>query len=256
MAARSELTYRAATPRLATRCPVCKGSLIQRIPKPSYATSIAFHCLFCKHIWKVHIEDPYTSAVGKVAGEVFVVTKRKVKHRLGAVTVTAIAGESLRKHLKSRALQRAIDADNLEREIESLTAALEIAQADDERLWTILKGDENNAQKASAWSVAYARVKSLTQQIEGLESQRQRLASEDYFFEGLPSGVCTATTDGDGKFTLEIPRTGQFGLVAHASRQLLKGVETYSWLVWVDLDGDATKRVSLSNANMIRPAPR
>ena len=251
MAARSELTYRATTPRLATRCPVCKGSLIQRIPKPSYGTSISFHCLFCKHIWKVHIEDPYTSAAGKIAGEVFVVTKRKVKHKLGAVTVTAIAGESLRKHLKSRTLQRAIDSDNLEHEIESLTAALEIAQADDERLWKILKRDENNAQKASAWSAAYAKVKSLTQQIEGLESQRQRLASEDYFFEGLPSGVSVATTDGDGRFTLEIPRTGQFGLVARASRQLLKGTETYFWLVWVDLDGEPSKHLNLSNSNML-----
>ena len=251
MAGRSELTYRATTPRLATRCPMCKGSLIQRIPRPSYGTTISFHCLFCKHMWKVHLEDPYTSAVGRIAGEVFVVTKRKVKHKLGAVTVTAIAGESLRKHLKSRTLQRAIDSDDLDREIESLNATLEIAQADDERLWRILKRDENNAQKASAWSAAYAKVKSLTEQIEGLESQRQRLASEDYFFEGIPSGVSAATTDADGKFTLEIPRTGQFGLVARASRQLLKGKETYSWLVWVDLDGEPSKHRNLSNSNML-----
>ena len=251
MAGRSELTYRASTPRLATRCPVCKGSLIQRIPRPSYGASISFHCLFCKHIWKVHIEDPYTSAVGKIAGEVFVVTKRRVKHRLGAVTVTAIPGESLKKHLKSRTLQRALDSDQLERDIDALTATLEIAQADDERLWKILKRDESHARNASAWSAAYGKVKTVTKQIEDLESQRQRLASDDYFFEGLPSGASTATTDGDGKFTLEIPRTGQFGLVARASRQLLKGKETYSWLVWVDLDGEPSKHLNLTNSNML-----
>jgi hypothetical protein len=251
MAARSELTYRATTPRLATRCPVCKGSLIQRIPKPSYAVSISFHCLFCKHIWKVHIEDPYTSAIGKIAGEVFVVTKRKVKHKLAAVTVAAIPGESLRKHLKSRTLQRALDAEKVDREIDALTAALETAQADDERLWQILKRDENNSQNASAWSVAYEKVKSLTQRIEGLELQRQRLASEDYFFEGLPGAASTATTDADGKFTLEIPRHGQFALVARASRQLLKGKEAYAWLVWVDLDGEPSKHLNLSNSNML-----
>lgn len=251
MAARSELTHRATTPRLATRCPVCKGSMIQRIPRPTYGASISFHCLFCKHLWKVHIEDPYTSAVGKIAGEVFVVTKRRVKHRLGSVTVTAIPGESLKKHLKSRTLQRALDSEALERDIDTMTTTLQIAQADDERLWKILKRDENNAQKASVWSTAYAKVKSLTRQIEDLESQRQRLVSEDYFFEGLPSGVSTATTDADGKFTLEIPRTGQFGLVARASRQLLKGKETYSWLVWVDLDGEPSKHLNLTNGNML-----
>ena len=70
-------------------------------------------------------------------------------------------------------------------------------------------------------------------------------------FEGIPSGVSAATTDADGKFTLEIPRTGQFGLVARASRQLLKGKETYSWLVWVDLDGEPSKHLNLSNSNML-----
>lgn len=231
---------------------MCKGSLIQRIPRPNYGTSITFHCLFCKHIWKVHIEDPCASAAGKIAGEVFVVTKRKVKHRLGSVTITAIPGESLRKHLKSRTLQRALDSEKLHRDIDAGTAALERAQADDERLWQILKRDENNAQKASAWSEAYEKVKSLTQQIERLESQRERLGSEDHFFEGLPSGVSTATTDAEGRFTLEIPRTGQFGLVARASRQLLKGKENYSWLVWVDLDGEPSKHLNLSNGNMLQ----
>jgi hypothetical protein len=207
-------------------------------------------------VWKVHVEDPCASAVGTLMGEVFVVTRKKVKYKLGSVVVAAIPGEPLRKHLKSRTLQRALESEKLERDIDRLTAELEIAEAEDERLWQILKRDENNSEKASAWSVAYEKAKSLTQKIEDLESQRQRLASEDYFFEELPSAESTATTDADGRFKLEIARTGQYGLIARASRQLLKGKETYSWLVWVDLDGEAARRIVLSNTNLIRAAAR
>ena len=256
MSARSEIAYRAGSPRLTTRCPLCKGSLIQRIPKPSYGTSVAFHCLFCKHVWKVHLDDPYTNAAGTVRGEVFVVTRRKVKHKLGSVEVIAVAGESLRKHLKSRTLQRTLESEKLERDIDAVAAALEIAQADDDRLWQILKRDENNPEKAEAWSGAYEKAKSLAQRVDDLESQRRRLASEEYFFEDLPPAAATATTDADGKFTLAISRTEQFGLIARGSRQLLKGIETYSWLVWVNLDGEAEKRLVLSNANLIRAAAR
>jgi len=40
-------------PRLPTRCPVCHGTLIQRMPNPTQGTVIWFLCVFCKHTWKV-----------------------------------------------------------------------------------------------------------------------------------------------------------------------------------------------------------
>jgi hypothetical protein len=46
------------TPRLPTRCPACKGSVIQRMPNPTHRTVVWFYCVFCKHTWKVRIDDP------------------------------------------------------------------------------------------------------------------------------------------------------------------------------------------------------
>lgn len=46
------------TPRLPTLCPVCKGKVIQRMPNPTHRTVIWFYCAFCKHTWKVRIDDP------------------------------------------------------------------------------------------------------------------------------------------------------------------------------------------------------
>jgi len=44
-------------PRLPTHCPACKGAVIQRMPNPTPGTVIWFYCTFCKHAWKVRIED-------------------------------------------------------------------------------------------------------------------------------------------------------------------------------------------------------
>ena len=43
--------------RLPTRCPVCKAAGIFRMPDKSSGAVIWFYCDFCKHMWKVRIED-------------------------------------------------------------------------------------------------------------------------------------------------------------------------------------------------------
>ena len=45
------------SPHLPTRCPLCKGAVIQRMPNKTPGTVIWFYCAFCKHVWKVRVED-------------------------------------------------------------------------------------------------------------------------------------------------------------------------------------------------------
>jgi hypothetical protein len=45
-------------PRLPTHCPVCKGKVIERMPNPTHGAVVWFYCMFCKHTWKVRIDDP------------------------------------------------------------------------------------------------------------------------------------------------------------------------------------------------------
>jgi hypothetical protein len=245
------MSHASGPPHLPTRCPSCKGALIQRMPGTRHAGYISFHCLFCSHIWKFRLDEPRTNPNGELIGDVSIVTKGGRKYKLGSVAVSAIPRDTLKKHLASKTLQAERDSQKLELDIDGLVATLRTAEADEDRLWKILQRDENNPQKRDAWSVEYDKTKNLPKQIEGLKAQRRYLASGEYFFEGLPSGISTAKTDANGKFKLTIPVQGRFGVVARASRELLKGKETYFWFVWVSLDGEPSRRLMLNNENLI-----
>ena len=240
-----------AVPRLPTRCPACKGALIQRMPRSTHGAFIWFYCLFCSHIWKFRIDDPPANPNGEVTGAIFVVSKGGRKYKLGAAAVQAIPEGVLKKHLESNRREGELESQKLQLDIDRLTAMLGMAAAEEDRLWKILQPDESNSRKADAWRFVYNKAKTVTQQIEDLQARRQYLTSGEYFFDGLPSAISNAKTDADGKFTLTIPLQGRYGVVARASRELLKGKETYYWCVWVGLDGQLSKHLRLSNDNMM-----
>jgi hypothetical protein len=243
-----------ALPRLPTRCPACKGAIIQRMPRSTPGTFIWFYCLFCSHIWKFRIDDVPANPNGEVTGAVSIVTKGGRKYKLGSAAVHAIPEEALKRHLESKTRQGELESQKLQCDIDRLTAMLGIAAAEEDRLWKILQPDKDNSRKADAWRFVYNKAKTVTQQIKNLQARRQNLTSGEYFFDGLPSGISTAKTDADGKFTLTIPCQGRYGVVARASRELLKGKETYFWFVWVSLDGQPSKRLRLSNDNIMGAA--
>jgi hypothetical protein len=240
-----------APPRLPTRCPVCKGAVIGRMPNTAHGAFIWFHCHFCNHTWKFRIADARADMNGELTGDVFIVTKSGKKHRLGSVRINAIPEDALQGHFESKMLHGELESQKLQRDIDALTATLETARTEERRLWKIQKRDESNLQKAKAWSVAYNKTKNLTKQIEDLQAQRQHLTSGEYFFQGLPSAISTARTDAGGRFTLVIPREGRYGIVACASRKHDKEEETYFWFVWITLDGQPSKRVILSDDNLM-----
>lgn len=234
-----------------TRCPVCKGALIERMPSATHGTFIWFHCLFCNNAWKYRVDDPRETQNGELVGHVLVVTRRRVKYRLGSVVVSAIPEDALKKHLEHKTHQGELESRKLRLAIAGLNATLKTAQAEEDRLWKILQRDEDNSRKADAWSVLFNKTKKITSQIEDLQARRQHLTSGEYFFEDLPAAIATAKTNADGKFRLAIPRRGRYGVVARASRELFKKKETYFWFVWVSLDGQPSKRLTLGNDNMM-----
>lgn len=237
--------------RLPTRCTVCKGAVIERQASPSHGTFVWFHCLFCNHWWKVRIDAPCANPTTELTGDVFIVSRGGIKHKLGLVAVNAIPADALKRHLESKTLQGEHETQKLQRDIDRLTAALRIAQAEDDRLWKILQRDESNSRKGAAWSVAYNKTNDITKRLEDLQARRQHLTSGEYFFEGLPSAIAIAKTDADGRFTLALPHRGRYGIVARASRELFKEHETYFWFVWVSLNGQRSKRLTLSNDNLL-----
>jgi hypothetical protein len=239
------------SPRLPTRCPACKGAVIQRMPRSVHGTFIWFNCLFCSHIWKFRIDEPPPNPNGEVTGTVLVVTKGGRNHKLGSAVVYAIPEDALKKHLERKTREAEVESRKLQREIERLTSMLGMAKTEEDRLWKILQRDESDSRKADAWRFVYNKAKATTQQIEDLQARRQHLQTGEYFLDGLPSAIFTAKTDAEGRFKLTIPRRGRFGVVACGSRELLKGKETYFWFVWVSLDGEPLKRLKLTNDNLM-----
>lgn len=237
--------------RLPTRCPACKGTLIQRRAGWTHGASHWFYCFFCKHTWKSRFGDARAHPDGELTGDVFVVVRRKRRHALGSVVVHAISEDALKEHLERRAAQREYESGKLRREIDLLATALATARAEEDRLWNIQKQDESNLGKANAWSVAFNNTKKITRQLEDLRTRWQHLTSGEHFLQDLPSAISSATTNADGAFRLAIPRYGRYGIVARASRELREEEQTYFWAVWVSLDGEHAKRLVLNNDNIV-----
>jgi hypothetical protein len=71
-----------------------------------------------------------------------------------------------------------------------------------------------------------------------------------FLLDGVPEGKVKTVTDADGKFNMNLP-TGKYALVASSQRRVGTTTEDYSWLVWVDVNSDGAKQITLSNQNML-----
>ena len=235
--------------QLPKRCPICKGAVIERTSTSASGALIWFHCLFCSHWWKFRTDETRVNPDGELTGQVSIVTKRGT-YKLASVPVSAIPEEVAKKHLKSKTVQREFEIENLQRDIEGLSSTLQDIQAEEHRLWSILKEDESHSQNSTAWSVVYKKTKNITKEIAHLHSQRKQLTCDEYFFEGLPSGISMDRTDADGRFSLVLPRDGRYVIAARGPNETFRDTEPY-WFVSVSLDGEASKRLMLTNDNVL-----
>jgi hypothetical protein len=234
---------------LPKRCPLCKGAVIERTSNVGSGTLIWLHCLFCNHWWKFRTDETRANPDGELSGQVFIVTKRGITYRLASVPVSAIPEEVAKKHLKSKTVQREFEIENLHRDIEGLTSTLQDTQADEHRLWNILQEDESNSQNSAAWVAVYKKTKKVTKKLEHLHSQLQQVTSDEYFYDGLPSGISRARTDADGRFSLVIPREGRYVIAARGPNEF-RDAEPY-WFVSVSLEGEPSKCLMLTNDNVL-----
>ena len=83
-----------------------------------------------------------------------------------------------------------------------------------------------------------------------LEEDQQAFHSAAYLFTALPESFRSTKTNGDGKFQLQLPRSGSWVLAAISSRHISDSVEEYYWLFQVDAHADSPQKVMLSNDNL------
>jgi len=74
--------------------------------------------------------------------------------------------------------------------------------------------------------------------------------SGGFYLALLQSPIRTAETDADGKFVIDVPRTGAFVIAAQARRSVGDTTEYYYWLQPVSLEGQQQLTQNLSNNNL------
>jgi hypothetical protein len=75
--------------------------------------------------------------------------------------------------------------------------------------------------------------------VDEINERLNQFTGADFYY-GMPPGVASAVSDGDGKFTLTLPKPGKYLLVANGSGNY--------WFIWVKADGRG-QNITLSNAN-------
>lgn len=204
---------------------------------------------------------------GELTGEVFIVTKGGQNVRLGLVEVRAIPEGIIRPFIDQKNTISKAESDKLRPEIER--AKLEVAEAQegvegarrrsDEQfkasLEAIRRGDYSVSRSYSSGAdneVSKLQAKWDKQtQLQGLLDKDRYWRSGDFYFADLPAGIATAKTDADGKFTLTLKRKQRVALAARGSRSIGDKTEKYHWLFWFSLEGMKSKRIFLSNDNLI-----
>jgi hypothetical protein len=91
--------------------------------------------------------------------------------------------------------------------------------------------------------------------IDSLSEQQAYYYSDAFWFSLLQSPIQIAETDAEGKFELQLPRTGKWVIAAHGQRMTWNRIESYYWLQPVSLDGQHKRVQNLNNNNLLRRKP-
>jgi hypothetical protein len=91
--------------------------------------------------------------------------------------------------------------------------------------------------------------------IEALSEEKDYYRSDAFLFSYLRPPIQIGETDAEGKFTIQVPRTGKWVIAAHAKRMTLNDkIEYYYWLQPVSLGGQQAHVQNLNNNNLTRGA--
>jgi len=80
--------------------------------------------------------------------------------------------------------------------------------------------------------------------------EQLRYRSPRFYFDGLPAPFRTTKTDADGKFQMQVPRSGSYAVAALASREAGPLGETYCWVLLVNPHEKSPAKIMLANDNL------
>jgi hypothetical protein len=231
---------------------------------------------------------------GTLSGQIFVATNGRENIKLGAQRIglfpydglnTLLAG--LHEFAAAKADRLQIDISAVEEEEGQAKLAEEQAQAAAEqakgaaeqadstertnRKQRFVTSDYLTAINATREAVVAARrdldaareaenrarnaVSMARRRIDSLTDEQAYYYSDAFWFSQLQSPIQIGETDAEGKFELQLPRTGKWVIAAHGQRMTRNRIESYYWLQPVSLDGQHKRVQNLNNNNLLRRNP-
>lgn len=213
-----------------------------------------------------HVASPAVSLKNaSISGQVFVVTQGRENIKLALVEVTAIPDKEfltflepkrINKHEQLGVLNSSLDVlkkEKLEagKTAKSAQLKLESSPCYSEYGWGELYDRE--IPKCNPLLDNISRANSINgkkqKAINEVESKIAYFNNPAFYFSSLPHSKFISKTDADGKFLLSLP-TGKFAITATSSRQVGSHLESYYWLVWVDVAAE-NQQIMLSNDNLL-----
>jgi sRNA-binding protein len=101
------------------------------------------------------------------------------------------------------------------------------------------------------------KIQQLSPPVGAAKDEYQKiLASRDFYYSGafyfglLLDPIHVTESDADGRFAIEVPKTGTFVIAAKAQRTVGEYTEHYYWLQPVSLEGEQQLTQNLSNNNL------
>lgn len=184
--------------------------------------------------------------MGELTGSVFVVTEGGPSIKLGLVAVGAIDPVSMAPFVANRNSTVTPARDAADRYLAYWKEANRNNLADFNKAF---EGPVDSVE--GRLKINDIEFNALAPKLKEAIRLRRYWCDPARYFEGLPQAFAVAKTDADGKFVLRVPRRGRICIAAAGERELGKKSEAYYWLLWVDLAGQPTKGIILSNDNMM-----
>jgi hypothetical protein len=207
---------------------------------------------------------------GTLNGDVFIVTAGGGSIKLGLVEVKVLPLEETKAKIHLADETKANEVSELQTQMHELGDKLLSAKAvcdqyrrEQKEAYDRFEEHPFAGPRYDAWEEAHKRVQKATDAAEVIQRKMDDLqkqiqssrSSVAMYYPFLPQPIASAKTDADGKFSIELDRHSPFALAATTSRELPSGEETYHWLISASLDGQATKRIFLSNDNLAEACP-
>jgi hypothetical protein len=175
------------------------------------------------------------AAKGTLSGQVFVSSRGGENFKLGAVEVGLFARDAIDTLLPAIKKNADYKIEQLRRELAEAKAAKDQAEANE---------------KAAHGADAFNAVLIAQSRYIEIKAKLNFCYSGGFYFALLQSPIRTAETDADGRFLIEVPKTGAFVIAAQAKRSVGDDTEHYYWLQPVSLGGQQKFSQNLSNNNL------